>query len=124
MKQKIKKILKFIANPRLLLCWGIAWMLTNGWSYVMAAVGTWLDITWMQVVAASYLAVLWIPFSPEKVLTTAIAIVLLRFLFPNDQKTLAVLVHMRDSIKEKMRQRKTQKTAAAEQPPHEEDSAA
>ncbi len=100
MKQKIKKILQFIANPRLLLCWGIAWMLTNGWSYIMAAVGTWLDITWMQVVAAGYLAVLWIPFSPEKILTTAIAIVLLRFLFPNDQKTLKVLKDMYAKAKE------------------------
>ena len=124
MKEKLKKFLQFITNPRLLLCFGLAWIITNGWSYVFFAVGTYFGIEWMAAVGGAYLAFLWLPISPEKIVTVAISIVLLRFLFPNDQKTLAVLVHMRDSIKEKMRQRKTQKTAAAEQPPHEEDSAA
>ena len=124
MKEKLKKFLQFITNPRLLLCFGLAWIITNGWSYVFFTVGTYFGIEWMAAVGGAYLAFLWLPISPEKIVTVAISIVLLRFLFPNDQKTLAVLVHMRDSIKEKMRQRKTKKTAAAEQPPHEEDSAA
>lgn len=94
MKEKIKKAIHFISNPRLLFCWGIAWMITNGWSYIMVGMGTWLDIPWMQVVGSSYLAVLWVPFSPEKLLTTAIAMMLLRLIFPNDQKTLAVLREM------------------------------
>lgn len=91
MKEKLKKIVGFIANPRLILCFGIAWMITNGWSYVLMAVGTWLQIGWMIAVASAYLAFLWLPISPEKLVTIAIAVALLRWLFPGDTKTLAVL---------------------------------
>ena len=91
MKKQIKKWVQFLLNPRFLLCFGLAWMITNGWSYVMFGLGTWLNIHWMIVVAGGYLAFLWLPVSPEKIVTVAIAIALLRLLFPNDQKTLAVL---------------------------------
>ncbi len=90
-KQWLKKAIQFLLNPRLLLCVGLAWMITNGWSYVMLAVGTWLDISWMIAVAGGYLTILWLPVSPEKIITFAIAIALLRALFPKDEKTLAVL---------------------------------
>ena len=91
MNEKIKKILHFITNPRLLLCVGIAWMITNGWSYILFAVGTYFGITWMTAVGGAYLAFLWLPISPEKIVTFTIALALLRWWFPNDQKTLAVV---------------------------------
>lgn len=91
LKQKLKKIVQFILNPHLLLCYGLAWMITNGWSYVLLVIGMWLDISWMVAVGTAYLAFLWLPVSPEKIVTFAITIALLRWLFPNDQKTLAVM---------------------------------
>jgi len=91
MKEKIKKILQFFTNPRLLLCVGIAWLITNGWSYVVLWIGSTLDVPWMTIVGGAYVTFLWLPISPEKVVTFAIALGLLRWLFPNDQKTLAVL---------------------------------
>lgn len=109
MKEKLKKIIQFIANPRLLLCFGIAWLITNGWSYILLAIGTWLGIGWMVAVASGYMAFLWLPISPEKIVTVAIAIVLLRVLFPNDQKTLAVLKRMQDKVKNKMKTKKNKK---------------
>lgn len=90
-KKKLKKIARFIFNPRLLLCFGIAWMITNGWCYVLTFLGKMLDITWMIVVGASYAGLLWLPFTPEKLLTVIIAIFLLRLIFPHDKNTLAVL---------------------------------
>lgn len=99
MKEKIKKLLQFITNPKLLLCFGIAWIITNGWSYILLAVGTALDIGWMLAVASGYLAFLWLPISPEKLVTIAIAIVLLRIFFPNDQKTLGVLRALQMKLK-------------------------
>lgn len=104
-KEKLKKILHFFANPHLLLCVGIAWMITNGWSYVMLAIGTWLKITWMITVAGAYLAFLWVPFTPEKLVTAVIAIFLLSKLFPNDKKTLAILRKMYKKAKEKCRKK-------------------
>lgn len=109
MKEKLKKILQFIANPRLLLCFGLAWIITNGWSYILLALGTWLKIGWMIGVASAYLAFLWLPISPEKIITVAIAMGLLRFLFPNDQKTLGVLKNMYAKLKEAVRLKKEQK---------------
>ena len=112
MREKIKglliKALKFILNPRLLLCFGIAWMITNGWSYLMLAVGTWLGVPWMIAVASAYLAILWLP-SPEKILTCAIAILLLRLLFPKDKYTLGVLQDMHRVALDAFRNRKNKK---------------
>ncbi len=119
MKEKLKKILLFVSNPRLLFCILLAWMITNGWSYVMFALGTYFEVAWMIGVSGAYLAFLWLPISPEKVVTIAIAIALLRFFFPNDQKTLAVLKELyqkaRGAIKrgkEKKNEKKKQSDGA------------
>ena len=98
-KDKAKKVIQFVGNPRLLLCLGIAWIITNGWSYAMLGIGTFYNIGWMIAVATGYLTFLWLPVSPEKIVTITIAMVLLRFLFPNDQKTLAILKGMFAKVK-------------------------
>ena len=99
LKKNIKRILQFLLNPRFLLCFGIGWMITNGWAYVMFAMGTFLDIKWMIAVGGGYLTLLWLPFSPEKIITVAISIWLLKIFFPQDTKTLAVLKVMYRKIK-------------------------
>lgn len=76
MKETVKKIVRFITNPHLILCFGIAWIITNGWSYVMLGLGTLFDIKWMVAVAGGYLAFLWLPISPEKILTLALSLVM------------------------------------------------
>ena len=119
MKEKLKKFLKkavlFIANPRLLLCFGIGWMITNGWSYVLLALGTWLQIGWMIAVAGAYLTFLWLPISPEMIVTVAIAMWLLKVLFPNDEKTLGVLRNMHAKIKAALAVKKDQRKARQEE---------
>lgn len=113
MKNKLRKIVQFIANPRLLLCIVLAWFITNGWSYLMFGIGTYLDIQWMTAVSGAYLAFLWLPVSPEKIVTFAISIALLRWLFPKDEKTLAVLKGLHDkarnAIKNKQEKKKQKK---------------
>lgn len=106
MKEKLKKIVQFLLNPRLLLCVAIAWLITNGWSYLMFGFGTYFQIGWMIAVSGAYLAFLWLPISPEKIATFAIAIALLRFLFPNDTKTLGVLRELHQKAKNAIRRRK------------------
>lgn len=109
MKEKIRKILQFILNPRLLFCILIAWTITNGWSYILFGIGTYFKINWMTGIAGAYLAFLWLPVSPEKLATFAISIALLRFLFPNDQKTLAVLRELSQKTKNAIKKRKLKK---------------
>ncbi len=108
MKEKGKKLLQFFANPRLLICVAAAWMITNGWSYVLFVLGTYLQSEWMLAVSGAYLAFLWLPVSPEKLVTFTIAIALLRFFFPNDQKTLAVLRRFYQKTRAAIRRRKEQ----------------
>lgn len=105
MKEKLKKLLLFVTNPRLLLCVLIAWMITNGWSYVMLGMGTYFKVGWMIGIASAYLALLWFPFSPEKLLTFALALAFLRWLFPRDEKTLAVLRGMYTKAKNAFKNR-------------------
>ena len=115
MKEKLTKILWFFANPRLLLCLGIAWMITNGWSYIFLAAGTALGIGWMAAIGGAYLTFLWIPLTPEKIITVIIAIFLLKKLFPNDQKTLKILQDLFEKIKAAEREaREKQKKRRAE----------
>lgn len=109
LKQNLKKALQFIANPRLLLCFLIGWMITNGWSYILFGVGTYLEIDWMMAVSGAYLTLLWLPFTPEKIITCAIAIALLRWLFPGDQKTLAVLHAWHEKAREALHAHRVQK---------------
>lgn len=108
-KKRIKKIVAFFANPRFLLCFFLAWLITNGWSYLLLIAGALFEINWMKAVSSAYIAILWLPISPEKLITIAIAIVLLRALFPRDQKTLAALRAWRDALLEKRKRRKTKK---------------
>jgi len=110
-KSFIKKALLFLLNPRLLLCFGIAWLITNGWSYIMFIIGQWLQIPWMIAVSSGYLAFLWLPVSPEKLVTVSIAILLLRLLFPDDTKTLGILRDMNAKLKSKIRSRRAKKQA-------------
>lgn len=98
-KHWIKTVLQFLLNPRLLLCIGIAWIITNGWAYITTTIGVILKIDWLATISAAYLAALWVPFTPEKIITVIIAIFLLKLLFPNDKKTLEKLYNMKESVK-------------------------
>ena len=106
----LKKIVSFLLNPHLLICFGIAWMITNGWSYLFLFFGSIFKIRWMFVVATAYLGFLWIPFTPEKIVTVIISIFLLKIIFPNDTRTLAILEKdfkkLKDSLKLKKNKRK------------------
>lgn len=65
----VKTWLKRILNWRFLVCFLIAWMITNGWSYISFAISSIFDISWLKVVATTYISLLWLPFTPEKILT-------------------------------------------------------
>lgn len=108
-KRTLRGVVRFMANPRFLLCIGLAWFITNGWSYVMLAVGVYFQIEWMIAVSAAYLAFLWLPVSPEKIVTLLIAMTLLRLLFPNDQQTLGVLKELHTRWKARHRKRTNEK---------------
>lgn len=89
--ERIRGVGRLLLNPRLLICLGIAWMITNGWSYVVFGLGMFLRINWMRALGGAYMSFLWLPFTPEKLVTVALALLLFRLLYPKDKKTLRVL---------------------------------
>lgn len=101
MKNKIKKFLSFFFNPHFMLCFGIAWLITNGWAYILLLFGGMFHISWMVVIASGYLAILWIPCTPEKIITVSISVFLLKKLFPEDERTLLVLKEYYQKVKNK-----------------------
>lgn len=107
----LKKWASFLLNPRLLLCFGIAWLVTNGWAYLLLLLGTWLDIPWMLVTGTAYLSFLWFPFTPEKLITLVLSIFILKLLFPKDTRTLLVLEKEYAELKEALRRKKLQRQA-------------
>lgn len=108
--KKLKKAVQFCLNPRFLLCFCIAWLITNGWYYILLGIGTVFQIGWMIAVASAYLAFIWFPCTPEKIITIGIAIALLRRLFPNDQNTLGVLKDLLGKAKVKRKHRSRKKS--------------
>ena len=58
----------------MIICFILAWMVTNGWSYAFIAIGFIFNIEWMSTVGLSYQAFLWLPCTPEKLVTVPLAI--------------------------------------------------
>ena len=112
-KEKIKRLIEFILNPRFLLCFGLAWMITNGWCYIFIGVGSYYDIGWMFYTGTTYLAFLWLPITPEKIITIPLAIAFLKLIFPRDEKTLAVLQNMYQKAKDALKSKKKKEKEAA-----------
>ncbi len=92
------KAFQFLFNPHLILSFGMAWMITNGWAYLGVAAGTAFRCEWLTALSSAYLAFLWFPFTAEKIVTIAIAVWLLRKMFPGDEKTLKVLEDLKIRI--------------------------
>lgn len=99
--QRARPWLRALTNPHLLISFGLAWFLTNGWAYAAALIGRWLDIRWMTYIGAAYMGLLWLPGTPEKLITFPLAIVILRLLFPKDTRTLALIRRKSRRVKEK-----------------------
>lgn len=103
--KKILKILRLFLNWRFAVSFGMAWMITNGWAYLFVFFGNQFDISWMKIIGTSYVAFLYIPITPEKLITIPIAIGIQKFLFPKDTKTLKEI----EGLKIKRKKKKTDK---------------
>ncbi len=90
--EKLKLWAKLILNWRFLVCFGLGWMITNGWSYILLGAGVFWEVEWMVWLAGGYLAIIWFPFSPEKIITLAIAAYLAHRLFPTHTHALLVQI--------------------------------
>ncbi len=103
LKQKLRPWVRALTNPHLLISVGIAWFITNGWAYCAIGLGAFLEIGWLLKAGSVWAAMLWVPGTPEKLVTFPIAIFILRLLFPNDTRTLAMIDRKWKAAKDKTR---------------------
>lgn len=92
--QWLFSLLLIFTSPKILLTFGIAWMITNGWSYIFVFVGVYFHNNWLLGIGTAYQAFLWLPITPEKIVTVAIAIWLGKLFFPKDKKLQARLLKL------------------------------
>lgn len=110
--ERIKNYLKPFLSFKFLLCFFLAWFITNGWSYIFIIIGTACDIDWMFNVGAGWQAFLWMPFTPEKLVTIPMAMWFNAKMF-RDEKTHNNLANMKqqaisdwNKVKNKFKRRK------------------
>lgn len=86
MWHKLWIYLKPFTNWRFLISFGLAWMITNGWCYLFILFGSVFNIQWMWAVGTGYAAILYLPFTVEKLITIPMAMWFQSKLFKKDEK--------------------------------------
>lgn len=76
-------------------------MITNGWSYALLIVGMSLEIAWMSSIALAYITFIWLPITPEKIITVSIALFLVRVLFKEHNEELRKSILEASDMKDK-----------------------
>ena len=91
---RAKNYLRPFLSYKFLICFFLAWLITNGWSYAFIIVGLSCDIEWMSAVGLGYQAFLWLPFTPEKLVTIPMAMWFNARIF-KDEKNKELLTNMK-----------------------------
>ena len=64
------------------------WFIFSGWTYLFIFLGIKFDIKWMYISGSTWNAFLWMPFTPEKLVTIPITIKLYCMLFKESNPAL------------------------------------
>lgn len=75
------ELLRLFKRPTLFISFAIAWFFTNGHAYALFGIGIAFHIEWMKWYGGTYLAILWMPFTPEKLITIPLAFYIEKILF-------------------------------------------
>lgn len=86
--KKIKIYIKPFINWRFLVAYFIPFMLINGWAWIGFALMPVIGSNWYTIASTTWLGILWLPCTPEKLITIPMAIFIHTKLFgPKDPKT-------------------------------------
>jgi len=75
-------------------------MLFNGIWYIGLGIGVAYGITWLETICGAYVAILYLPWTAEKLITVPLGIVFAKFFFPKDSK-------LQDEIRKLLPKKKT-----------------
>lgn len=79
------KFIKFILDWKTLMCYIPVWFIFSGWTYVVLIYGS----TWWRTIAGTWLAMLWMPWCPEKLVTVPLTLWLKKILFKKENLYMA-----------------------------------
>lgn len=82
----LKGVWNYVKDWRTFVSFLLAWSITNGWCYIFIILGTWLKIKWMRITGWTYLAFLWLPTTPEKLITVPLSVAIKKILFKKSKK--------------------------------------
>lgn len=78
---KIKTYISPFLNWRILVIYVPIWFLMSGWTYLFIYLGTRHHVGWMLAAGTFWATVLWLPFTPEKLITIPLTLYLYVKLF-------------------------------------------
>ena len=96
---KIIIYLKPFLDWKFLVSYLIPFSLINGWAWVGTFLLPIIGSNWFTIAASTWLAILWMPWTPEKLVTIPMAIWIHHLLFKNDKKTKIKMQKMYDEAK-------------------------
>jgi len=85
--QQFKIKAKPYMTPKMLLVFGVVWLLTTGWAHVFLIVGTFYNIGWMYKIGIGAEVFFFNPFVNEKLITIPFSIWLYKKTFKEEVKT-------------------------------------
>ena len=78
---KIKTYISPFLNWRILVIYLPIWFIMSGWTYLFIFLGTKYGVGWMLAAGTFWATVLWLPFTPEKLITIPLTLYLYVKLF-------------------------------------------
>ena len=73
---KIKTYISPFLNWRILIIYLPIWFLMSGWTYLFIYLGTRHHVGWMLAAGTFWATVLWLPFTPEKLITVPLTLLI------------------------------------------------
>lgn len=78
---KIKTYIAPFLNWRILIIYVPIWFIMSGWTYLFIYLGTRHHVGWMLAAGTFWATILWLPFTPEKLITIPLTLYLYVKLF-------------------------------------------
>ena len=85
---KIKTYISPFLNWRILVIYLPIWFIMSGWTYLFIYLGTRHHVGWMLAAGTFWATVLWLPFTPEKLITVPLTLYLYVKLFGSGNEKL------------------------------------
>lgn len=99
MKRLWNKIKTYIApflNWRILIIYVPIWFIMSGWTYLFIYLGTRHHVGWMLAAGTFWATILWLPFTPEKLITIPLTLLIyVKWVGHSDPKLEAMVVEAR-----------------------------